>query len=394
MPAPASFDWLYTTLGYTLAAAGALLLLWSLFHDRPKGRRRCPRCWYDMSGVPSLTCPECGRTARSDRKLLKTRRRWRPAAIAALALLLAYPLAHTPRIRLVGWRGAIPTTGLIWYVTIFEREPSFEPNSYVLRPPSPAAAELSRRCWQGELQQWQWTWLLHRSDLIWAHARWPADRPLEISVGLPMWLGQCQLEADSPLAGGYSVGADHSLAWIVGHPDRSKPSVRLHFRATDGFSFPWQGDWDLPIRVVPTPEDALDPVRNPETDAAVRRALRITVHLIENSESGADLRIESTFSRRAEPLLDRVALGVVAEFLLDGAPAFSRTLDLRISRFDPINTWSGFAHPPPSWAAAHADLSRWSVRIRGVAAEALRDFRRERYWAGEYTAPLTEFLAR
>src|SRR5438309_1158927 len=57
----ANLDWLLTLLGYTLAAAGALLLLWSLFHDRPKGRRRCPRCWYDMRGVPSLLCPECGR---------------------------------------------------------------------------------------------------------------------------------------------------------------------------------------------------------------------------------------------------------------------------------------------------------------------------------------------
>ena len=42
-------------------AGGAPLLVWAMFGDRARGRRRCPRCWYDMSGATLLKCPECGR---------------------------------------------------------------------------------------------------------------------------------------------------------------------------------------------------------------------------------------------------------------------------------------------------------------------------------------------
>lgn len=56
-----NLDWLCTLAGWTLTGAGLLMLLWALFRDRSRGRRRCPRCWYDMAGVPGLQCPECGR---------------------------------------------------------------------------------------------------------------------------------------------------------------------------------------------------------------------------------------------------------------------------------------------------------------------------------------------
>jgi hypothetical protein len=63
MSAASNLDWLYHTFGWTLAAAGMVLLAWALFWDRSRGRRRCPKCWYNMEGVPGLRCPECGREA-------------------------------------------------------------------------------------------------------------------------------------------------------------------------------------------------------------------------------------------------------------------------------------------------------------------------------------------
>jgi hypothetical protein len=43
MSVPANLGWLYHVAGWTLAAAGLLLLLWSLFWDRSRGRRRMPQ---------------------------------------------------------------------------------------------------------------------------------------------------------------------------------------------------------------------------------------------------------------------------------------------------------------------------------------------------------------
>ena len=91
--------WFLETGLYLLGVAlipvvGLLLICWGLGGDRSKGRPRCPKCWYDMRGtVPSLACPECGHAPGSERRLYKTRRRWRPVVLGAvLVLLLSYPL--------------------------------------------------------------------------------------------------------------------------------------------------------------------------------------------------------------------------------------------------------------------------------------------------------------
>src|SRR4051794_34257850 len=103
MTGSGSLDWLFPLLGYTLAAAGAALLLWSLFWDRARARRRCPKCWYDMAGIASLRCPECGREARAERRLRRTRRRWRWAAASLPLILAGLAAIETPAIRRGGW---------------------------------------------------------------------------------------------------------------------------------------------------------------------------------------------------------------------------------------------------------------------------------------------------
>src|SRR5690606_21932594 len=82
---------------------GVVLLSWSLWWDRPRGRKRCPKCWYDMSGAAGLVCPECGKDARRERRLLKTRRRRGWAVLAMVLLLAAYPVLKVPVVRRDGW---------------------------------------------------------------------------------------------------------------------------------------------------------------------------------------------------------------------------------------------------------------------------------------------------
>jgi hypothetical protein len=70
-------------LAVPLVLVGVLLLRYGVWGDRSRGRRRCPRCWYDMTGV-GLRCPECGFAALDERALNRDRRRLKLAVLGAL----------------------------------------------------------------------------------------------------------------------------------------------------------------------------------------------------------------------------------------------------------------------------------------------------------------------
>lgn len=146
-------DWVFWTLGGLLGLAGLALASWALFADRAKGRKRCPKCWYDMTGSPGPTCSECGYTAKREKKLRKTRRRWRWAIVAALLVVGGYISSVRPRSEAEGNTFWIPTTFLIaiqpW---LGERDGNFQ---LVL-------AVRASNMWR-----WQQSWALHRyADLL------------------------------------------------------------------------------------------------------------------------------------------------------------------------------------------------------------------------------------
>ena len=81
-----------------LGVLALLVATWALFADSARGRKRCPKCWYDMSASPTLTCPECGTTAKSPAALLRTRRRWRVLLVSAALVLLSGASAAGPKL--------------------------------------------------------------------------------------------------------------------------------------------------------------------------------------------------------------------------------------------------------------------------------------------------------
>lgn len=103
-----SLDVALWTIGGSLALAGVVVAGWALLADRARGRKRCPKCWYDMAGSPTLMCPECGKTAASDKKLYKTRRRWRVVIVATVVMLIGSATALAPLGRNGSWPSAIP----------------------------------------------------------------------------------------------------------------------------------------------------------------------------------------------------------------------------------------------------------------------------------------------
>src|SRR4051812_21534781 len=110
---PATSDWLFALIGWGITAGAAGLLLWALFWDRARGRRRCPRCWYDMAATPGLVCPECGGNARRERRLAKTRRRHRLAVLAALLAAIGIAAARGSDYWRRGWIALVPSSALV-----------------------------------------------------------------------------------------------------------------------------------------------------------------------------------------------------------------------------------------------------------------------------------------
>lgn len=114
--------WAFATGAWALWAIAAIILWFALFKDRSRGRRRCPRCWYDMTGVPGLKCPECGREAKREKRLFSTRRRWRLAAFG-VALALVGIASHRAPIGLRhGVWAAVPIPVLNFVLGFWEKE--------------------------------------------------------------------------------------------------------------------------------------------------------------------------------------------------------------------------------------------------------------------------------
>ncbi len=93
--------------------AGLVVLARAAVGDPSRGRRRCGGCWYDMSATPGMTCPECGRTVKSEKGLFRTRRRKRGLVVAALFLAASATCGALPWFSGGGWKDRMPDTVLV-----------------------------------------------------------------------------------------------------------------------------------------------------------------------------------------------------------------------------------------------------------------------------------------
>jgi HEAT repeat protein len=123
---PPLADWLWWLAGGLLLTAGLALALWALAWDRLRRKhrpaRRCPRCWYDMTGTPGRRCPECGREAPSERKLAKSRRRWGWASVAAVAMAAGIGTGVWPLVEDDEWLPLVPTP-VLWRMALADQSP-------------------------------------------------------------------------------------------------------------------------------------------------------------------------------------------------------------------------------------------------------------------------------
>ncbi len=108
--------------GGVLAALALVVVVVALFRDRSRGRRRCPKCWYDMSAVNGMTCPECGRTQKRERRFFGTRRKWRRAMIGTALLAMAMGTTAAPVVNSGEWPRYVPAAVLRPVLGCFPRD--------------------------------------------------------------------------------------------------------------------------------------------------------------------------------------------------------------------------------------------------------------------------------
>ncbi len=115
-----------------------ILLWWALFGDRARGRRRCPKCWYDMSYSSGTLCAECGYAATEEAQLCRTRRRplW---GILAVTVCLALSVLINERLRQNGWISMTSDRMLVLALP------------WSGQPPNPVADQLIYRARRGTL---------------------------------------------------------------------------------------------------------------------------------------------------------------------------------------------------------------------------------------------------
>ncbi|GEM_PF-4432001 len=104
---------LFLAIGWVVIGLGTLGVLAALFVDRSRGRRRCPRCHYDLAHTEGLACPECGRAHAHEGRLYLTRRHWGLACVAFVVALVGVSLLYVPRVQKHGWARVTPTWALI-----------------------------------------------------------------------------------------------------------------------------------------------------------------------------------------------------------------------------------------------------------------------------------------
>ncbi len=274
---------------------------------------------------------------------------------------------------------------------------------------APAAAELKRRIEQGvERTEEHWKRVLLATGVLALRERWPASEPFAVSMRLPSWLGRVTL---APLDERLAVAQCGFPSWCGN--SRSLQTQRWAYQplgelplgphrlafaltvegprnAEEGDEFFFEGEFEFPIEVVASLDEALPPLSGPELEREIGRALGIGFF-------GTD-RL-ATLVLAPDAGLQDIALVLELELLHEGVVLQTRRLRAEV--------WKQSLGP----AGAHRDsvafpavpdlLSRdpgarrgWSLRVRSTDDGVLTQWRARRRWVGAFELPLETLFTR
>lgn len=408
-------EWVWLATGWLLGAVGLVVLVWALFWDRARGRRRCPGCWYDLSGAVVETsrdregsashdgvlcvCPECGRKVGRERELGRTRRRWGWMVAAMLVMGFGYQTA---------WRGTPGREGVYAYVPtvvmlavapgFHEREDqrSRLEEALIERLQSDnvtpwdqsLAALVELRCARIE---WPES-IVHRS-------RWPVSIPLRVRLSVPDGARSCFEGRTFTLKWLDGEVADATLDlldpnvhyFVVSSPppdyiDLPAPKLGVNhytMRVSIRSSFGWSRSETTPITVegVATIDESVIPVSDPVVDQEIRDQLVWSTFAY-----GGKAGIWVGARERWTPVRRDMCYAFTGELLRDGKViAADDTADLWWNSMD-FSVLQDISQEEAEQQSL--DLDSLSVRLSACPRLALPHLWRTHYWNGTITVPL------
>lgn len=407
-------DWVVSSL---LIVSGLIVLVWAVVGDRARGRRRCPKCWYDLRGTVGRRCSECGFEAQSEGRLFRSRRRWRWATVAGLAVAMGIGIAATPRVH---WLGLMPNWVLLRIAPhVGDENWAFTSASTYYHP---TITELIDRDVAMSLDGDDWTRELARAGVIRTRRVWPAGEPLVIAIEKPAWADRSDWEihlaaddqkkailedpggdpSDSPqfyyLQLGVPSGGNEFVELTCITRTSAKPSYRLKDKTAspdtpvDPIRIE-KATIRIPLTIAPTGVAVQQLASNSQIDALMKSVIRVRLFLEQDEKR---LTISLRYERSAAPELADVAYGFVVEVLRDDHVV--ETIDVPVlpgcAAFEDIGSARRLAADSLRFIESWSDEERrhWSLRVRGDARMALRDWDRGHYWGGEFVVPLEEVI--
>ncbi len=418
---PQNLDWVFALIGIALGGMGVLVIALALFRDKARGSRRCPKCWYDMSGAATLQCPECGSVARTERDLYRPRRRWKRAGFGAALLTLALIVAAVPSYQR-GWPSLLPGWLLVYVAPAQGRPPGTRMVLPAVMlgsksvPPSVASAiasamatpssltapqRLTAEVWDrlntNQLYLWEERAFIARCmrrrgltirNLVAVPERWPAGEgiPVQISDLGPgissAYLVTAQIDGASDAT---------QPAWI--DPGRvATQSIQAHVELNSrAGTMIEQADLTFPCRIVPSGEDLLVPDASEETNQRMRAALR---PYIAWDQTGKATIIAGDRSSHAPWIDINMAIRFQIDITLDG-----RTLATAAGHVEWRPVWKNWQELDPQWTPGAAELAaanrdRLRLIVRAVHNNGADDdflsspfTRSPRQWSGAFEVP-------
>lgn len=424
-------DWVFWVTGAVLALGGVLLAAWALFWDRSRGRKRCPKCWYDMiaavatlkDGREVFVCSECGRPSPAVH-LLRTRRWWRWGGTGLAALVLSTQLMQVPSRSTTepGWTRFVPTTALVLLADLAKGD--------LTDPLVLAATRRSESAWgwQAELAARRQVGVISRDDMsscIVTRRRWPAGAQVRIALapsgrmfpimGWAALRAQFQgqparfmtVEMEPPLIHGCRFGAGPPNELLLSAPSPGRHTVYFDVTYEANRRSITQGTASCTFEVVPPDLVGVAPVRSESIEGIVRSSVQVFLTEDQPPNSAA-VFVQLDGQKIWESLYAgqprgkyTPSIGVVIEVLDSDCVIQTTTWDYlgTVSECDPgasallvREAYEPDSERASEWRWRQDVLGRMFVRVRGDQGVACRDFQATQYWDGEVTVPMRDLL--
>ena len=439
-------DWLVGGAGTLAFIVAVAILWWGLFGDRARGRRRCPRCWYDMSHSDGLTCSECGRTAPNEKHLLRTRRRLIPALLAAIVASAGASYA-IERGNQRGWLALMPTRVMLMSLPFSGDSYASLSTEITMRVARRTMTDrqlrsLVKRCLRGDMlarpvsPEWERKYgnllaicrgrvpegfgLDEQLQKLPAHIEltsrrsWPQDAPICLRLDVREWWPagtECRItltpqwDPDEPIIIWRDAAPRGPRRPGRGNRNRPRPyplviadppgQTSLEFdvvleRLLPGETPSWEETQaetiTVDVKLDGTLADTLKPSENDQLQAAMQDVFK---RVVKWPSGRSPVRV--SFDRRPTDNVEtseQVVIGAVVDILHAG------TLARRLELWWPLTQTSlndiGFvvAYEDEELIKDAAENDQWKMLVYGDPAVALRAGAGTTYWDGDFTLPL------